>query len=159
LLETSVASVNSALQRARATLGEENLNDTDVRDPDDDEQRALLERYVEAFERYDLDALVALLHEDLVMSMPPYDLWLRGPEQLREWFLGTGHGCRGSILLPVQANASPAFAQYRATDVPGRHDPWAIQVLEVVDGRITGLTSFLDTSLFARFGLPDHLDR
>ncbi len=159
LLDTSVASVNSALQRARATLSEQAVDDTDLRDPTDDEQRVLLDRYVDAFERYDLDALVGLLHEDLVMSMPPYDMWLRGPEQLRQWFLGPGHECRGSVLVPVAANASPAFAQYRKSPEPGRYHGWSIQVLEIMDGRITALTSFLDTSLFARFGLPDHLER
>jgi RNA polymerase sigma-70 factor (ECF subfamily) len=159
LLETSVASVNSALQRARATLAEQEVDDTELRDPDDETQRVLLDRYVDAFERYDLDALVGLLHEDLVMSMPPYELWLRGPEQLREWFLGHGKDCRGSVLVPVAANASPAFAQYRRSEAPGEHHAWSIQVLEVADGRITALTSFLDTRLFARFGLPERLER
>jgi RNA polymerase sigma-70 factor (ECF subfamily) len=160
LLDTSVASVNSALQRARATLAEQEVDDTDLRDPADEGQRVLLDRYVDAFERYDLDALVGLLHEDLVMSMPPYDLWLEGPEQLREWFLGHGKACRGSVLIPVEANASPAYAQFRPTPgEPGRYHAWAIQVLEIVDGRITALTSFLDKSLFGRFGLPLELER
>ena len=91
-----------------------------MRDEADDEQQSLLARYVDAFERYDLDSLVALLHEDMVMSMPPYDLWLRGPEELRAWFLGPGHGCQGSALVPVMANASPAFAQYRPSGPGGR---------------------------------------
>ncbi|CAN5749669.1 sigma-70 family RNA polymerase sigma factor [soil metagenome] len=158
LLDNSVASVNSALQRARATLAEQELDESELRDPQDHVQRVLLDRYVDAFERYDLDALVELLHEDLVMSMPPYDLWLRGPEQLREWFLGAGHECRGSVLVPVEANGAPGYAQYRKSEAPGQYHAWAIQVLDVVDGRITALTSFLDTTLFARFGLPDHLD-
>ena len=157
LLESSVASVNSALQRARATLSEQAIDDTDLRDPADEEQRVLLDRYVDAFERYDLDALVGLLHEDLVMSMPPYDMWLRGPEELRQWFIGPGHECRGSVLVPVQANASPAYAQYRKSAEPGQYHGWCIQVLEILDGRIVALTSFLDTTLFARFGLSDHL--
>jgi len=159
LLDTSVQSVNSALQRARATLASQDLEIGDMRDEADDEQQSLLARYVDAFERYDLDSLVALLHEDLVMSMPPYDLWLRGPEELRAWFLGPGHGCQGSALVPVMANSSPAFAQYRPSGPGGRLEPWSIQVLEVRDGRITSLTSFLDKDLFAKFGLPDHLDR
>jgi RNA polymerase sigma-70 factor (ECF subfamily) len=159
LLDTSVQSVNSALQRARATLASQDLEIGDMRDEADDEQQSLLARYVDAFERYDLDSLVALLHEDLVMSMPPYDLWLRGPEELRAWFLGPGHGCQGSALVPVKANSSPAFAQYRPSGPGGRLEPWSIQVLEVRDGRITSLTSFLDKDLFARFGLPDHLER
>ncbi|WP_405717894.1 sigma-70 family RNA polymerase sigma factor [Streptomyces sp. NBC_01537] len=154
LLDTSVASVNSALQRARATLsagGEVPVSDP-VR-PMDEAQRSLLARYVDAFERYDLDALTALLHEDATLSMPPYELWLRGPEEIRAWFLGTGIGCRGSRLLPLTANGAPAFAQYRPGGVP-----WAVQVIDISDGRITGLNAFLDTDrLFPLFGLPARL--
>ena len=101
LLDTSVASVNSALQRARATLAAQPVADTDVVEPADDRQRDLLERYVAAFEAYDIDALLVLLHEDATQSMPPYDLWLRGHEDIAGWFLGTGIGCRGSRLIPV----------------------------------------------------------
>ena len=132
LLDSSVASVNSALQRARATLSEQAIDDTDLRDPADEEQRVLLDRYVDAFERYDLDALVGLLHEDLVMSMPPYDMWLRGPEQLRQWFVGpgprvprfrarTGAGQRlaGVRPVPQERRARPVP---RVVD-PGARDP------------------------------------
>ena len=151
-LETSVPAVNSAIQRARATLAER----TEPPAPSklSPEQARLLESYVAAFERYDVDALTALLHDDVTFSMPPYSLWLRGPEAVRAWLLGRGCGCRGSRLVPVAANGSPAFAQYRED---GR-TPWALAVLELEDDRIVGWTSFLDTAtLFPRFGLPPTL--
>jgi RNA polymerase sigma-70 factor, ECF subfamily len=158
LLDTTVVSVNSALQRARATLDASEISPTDPLQPMDDEQRKLLGRYVEAFERYDIESLVSLLHEDATLSMPPYDLWLRGPDQVAQWFLGIGAGCRDSRLIPVSANGSPAFGQYRCSPAGG-HEPWALQVLEISDGRITGLNSFLDTArFFPLFGLPERLD-
>ncbi|CAN5212377.1 sigma-70 family RNA polymerase sigma factor [soil metagenome] len=158
LLETTVASVNSALQRARATLAASDVADTDAFQPLDRAQQELLARYVDAFERYDLDALTALLHEDVVQSMPPYELWLRGHDDIRRWYLGTGIGCRGSRLIPTVANGSPAFGQYRATPA-GRHEPWALQIIEISAGRIVGLNAFLDTKrLFPLFGLPPRLD-
>lgn len=155
LLETSVASVNSALQRARATLADSPPAETDPFLPMDEEQEALLARYVEAFERYDLDSLVSLLHEDVVQSMPPYGLWLQGPDQIRGWFLGAGIGCRDSVVVPVgPANGLPAFGQYKPGD-EGGYVPWSIHVLEISDGRIAGLNYFLDTTrLFPLFGLP-----
>jgi RNA polymerase sigma-70 factor, ECF subfamily len=155
LLETTVASVNSALQRARATLSEIEPEETDLFLPMDHEQQALLSRYVDAFERYDLDSLVTLLHDDVVQSMPPYDLWLRGHAAIRGWFLGTGIGCRGSVVVPVEpANGLPAFGQYKPGP-DGGYVPWAIQVLEISRGRIAGLNFFLDTArLFPLFGLP-----
>ena len=156
LLETSVASVNSALQRARATLA-----NADVGAPDelDDATRALLDRYVAAFEVYDIDRLTELLHEDAVQSMPPYTLWLQGRDNLFTWWLGPGIGCKGSKLLPVGlANGMPAWGQYKP-DPDGGRQPWALIVPEVSDGRIVELTFFLDTErLFPLFGLPDHLD-
>jgi RNA polymerase sigma-70 factor (ECF subfamily) len=149
LLGTSVPAVNSAMQRARATLTEHGVN-ADLARRVDGEQRALLARYVEAFERFDLDALTALLHLDVTLSMPPYANWLRGSAELRRWWSGQGNGCRGSMLCRVAANGSPAFGQYR----PGGQ-PWALQVIDVEDGRITGINSFLDTArLFPLFGLP-----
>ena len=154
LLDTTVASVNSALQRARATLasrgpgqGEAGL---------DEQQRVLLDRYVDAFERYDIDALTALLHEDATQSMPPYALWLRGREDILRWWLGPGAGCRGSRLVPTSANGGPAFAQYRPSGPGGAHRPWALQVLRTSGDRIVELTFFLSTeSLFPLFGLPE----
>lgn len=158
LLETTVVSVNSALQRARSTLAESDIAATDVNAPMDEEQQALLARYVEAFERYDIDSLVSLLHEDATMSMPPFELWLQGPEDVYAWFFGQGIGCRGSRLLPVSANGQPAFAHYHS-DGAGGYEPWAIQVIEISDGRITAINCFLDTKLFALFGLAEALDR
>ncbi len=161
LLGSTVASVNSALQRARATLADAGVAAGDgvaasARPPEMDEERqALLDRYVDAFERYDLELLTTLLHEDATLSMPPFPLWLRGTEDICAWFLGTGIGCKGSRLVPVAANGAPGFGQYRRNPAGDGYHPWALQVLEITDGRITGLNSFLDTAhLFPLFGLP-----
>jgi RNA polymerase sigma-70 factor (ECF subfamily) len=157
-LETSVAAVNSALQRARATLAESAppegpaLGLTPA-------QETLLARYVSAFERYDVEALAALLREDATLSMPPYTLWLRGPAAIKEWFLGRGIGCRGSRLVPTSANGLPAFGQYRAGGPGQPHRPWSLAVLELSGDRIASMTHFLDTAtLFPRFGLPPELE-
>lgn len=155
LLGTTVASVNSALQRARATIAARDVGHTEPSRPDDDAQASLLARYLDAFQRYDMDALTALLHEDAVQSMPPYPLWLRGRDDVLRWWFGPGSGCRGSRLIPTVANGSPAFGQYRPSGPGGAHEPWALQVLEVKDGRVVEFTAFLDTaSLFPLFGLP-----
>jgi RNA polymerase sigma-70 factor, ECF subfamily len=160
LLETSVASVNSALQRARSTLGATDVDATLPSEPMDDAQRALLARYVDAFERYDLDSLTSLLREDASWSMPPYELWLRTHDDIRRWCLGPGIGCRGSRLIPTVANGSPAFGQYKPGGAEGSLEPWALQVLEVSAGRIAGISFFLDTaSLFPLFGLSPRLER
>ncbi|MFF8288191.1 sigma-70 family RNA polymerase sigma factor [Streptomyces sp. NPDC016309] len=159
LLGTTVASVNSALQRARATLAEHAPADTDTADPLDEEQRRLLDRYVAAFEGYDMEALTALLHEDATMSMPPYDLWLRGHEDIVGWMLGVGDVCRGSRLVPTVANGSPAFAHYHPAEDGAGYTPWALIVLEVSDGKVGGMDFFLDTGRwFPLFGLPDRLE-
>ena len=118
----------------------------------------MLSRYVDAFERYDMDSLVTLLHEDATQNMPPYEMWLRGSGDIAAWMLGPGHGCRGSRMLPVTANGAPAFAQYRPSGPGGRHEPFALQVLELSDGHIVAITSFLDTRLFPTLGLPAHPD-
>jgi RNA polymerase sigma-70 factor (ECF subfamily) len=155
LLDTSVASVNSALQRARATLETRGPSATDAPEPLDEEQRELLDRYVDAFERYDIDTLTELLHEDATQSMPPYELWLRGRDDILGWWVGPGAGCRGSHLVATVANGSPAFAQYRP-DGSGGYQPWALQVLELEQGRIVDFTFFLDTAtVFPLFGLPE----
>jgi RNA polymerase sigma-70 factor (ECF subfamily) len=156
LLDTTVQSVNSALQRARATLAsiERPGESAEVMDENQD---SLLARYVDAFERYDIPALVALLHEDAVMSMPPYDFWLQGAEVMGRWFGGPGIGCKDGRLVATQANGCAAFGSYR-TDPAGGFSPWALQVLEIADGRIVGHHNFLDTRLFEQFGLPAHLD-
>ncbi|GAB2568417.1 DNA-directed RNA polymerase sigma-70 factor [Paractinoplanes abujensis] len=157
LLELSVPSVNSALQRARATIAATDKT-TQVLEPGDEEQKKLLARYVQAFEAYDLTALTALLHEDATLSMPPLPLWLRGHDDITAWMSGTGAGCEGSRLLPVVANGLPAFAQYRVAVDGDGHTPWALIVLEISDGLIAGVNNFLDTEhLFPLFGLPDRL--
>jgi RNA polymerase sigma-70 factor (ECF subfamily) len=150
-LETTVAAVNSGLQRARGTLADQDLRRDE---PLNERQRALLDRYVDAFHRYDVAELVSLLREDATFSMPPYELWLRGPEAVRGWLVGKGIVCRGSRLIPTNACGSPAFAQYHPTPAGG-FAPWALIVLELSGEQIVGWTSFLDTeTLFPLFGLP-----
>jgi RNA polymerase sigma-70 factor, ECF subfamily len=156
LLETSVASVNSALQRARATLEATHLDAADTTPSVDAADAELLARYVEAFERYDMDALTTLIHEDATQSMPPFDLWLRGRDDIFTWWLGPGIGCSGSRMVPTtSANGAPAFGQYKPSPEGDGYVPWALQVLEIENGRIVELTFFLDTeTLFPLFGLP-----
>ena len=154
-LSMSVAAVNSALQRARATVAARDGKAPN--EPLSDAQSMLLARYVDAFQSYDVDALVALLREDATLSMPPYTLWLRGPETIRTWLVGRGAGCRGSRLLPINASGAPSFAQYRPSG-DGGHTPWALIVLEIENDRIASWDSFLDTEkLFPLFGLPPRL--
>jgi RNA polymerase sigma-70 factor (ECF subfamily) len=158
LLETTPAAVNSALQRARGTLeaskptaaaGGPELGESD---------RLLLDRYVAAFEAYDMESLTALIHEDATQSMPPYDLWLAGRADILSWWFGPGIGCRGSRVIPtVTANGTPAFGQYKPSPAGG-YEPWALQVLELRDGRIGEFTFFLGTgTLFPLFGLAPRL--
>ncbi|HEV2755225.1 MAG TPA: sigma-70 family RNA polymerase sigma factor [Actinomycetota bacterium] len=158
LLETSVQSVNSALQRARASLAEANVEAMREPEPMDDEQRALLARYVDAFERYDMKSLTSLLHEDATWSMPPYDLWLQTHEDIVKWCLGQGAACEGSRLVPTSANGAPAFGQYKPSP-DGGLAPWSLQVLEITGGKISGIMFFLDTErVFPLFGLPPRLE-
>jgi RNA polymerase sigma-70 factor (ECF subfamily) len=159
LLGTSLASVNSGLQRARATLANSNLSASDDHRPLTAADRRLLERYVVAFERYDLKGLTSLIHEDATQSMPPYDMWMRGRDDIFTWWFGPGIGCQGSRMLPTAgANGRAAFGQYKPSP-SGGYEPWALQVLELSDGRIVELTFFLDTArIFPLFGLPDRLD-
>ena len=154
LLDTSVASVNSALQRARETMGDLDLDGTKT--SVSAEEEALLAKYVDAFERYDVDELVTLLRDDAVLSMPPYALWLQGHHNIAGWFLGEGIGCRGSRLLATAANGGFAFGSYRP-DPDGGYAPWALQIIETDGNRITGHHNFLNTELFEYFGLPEHL--
>jgi RNA polymerase sigma-70 factor (ECF subfamily) len=159
LLETTVASVNSALQRARATLAAKELTATEPQSPLDDDQRDLLARYVEAFEQYDMTKLTSLLHEDANWNMPPYELWLQTHEDVVKWCLGPGIACRGSRLVATMANGSPAFGQYKPNPDGGGFVPWSLQVLELSGGRIAGITFFLDTArMFPLFGLPLSLE-
>jgi RNA polymerase sigma-70 factor (ECF subfamily) len=155
-LEMSTAAVNSALQRARATLAEKNLTRHGERTSQyapaqlTAEQAALVERYVTAFEAYDVPSLTALMREDATMNMPPYSLWLQGHAPIADWFLGRGAGCRGSRLVPTAANNAPAFGQYKSDG-----SPWALVVLDLDGAQIAGSTFFLDTAtLFPKFGLP-----
>ena len=153
-LGMTVAAVNAALQRARATLA--TRNPAVVPRALSAEQQELVRRYAEAFEKYDVAALTALLHEEATLSMPPYDLWLQGHESIAKWLLGFGIGCKGSRLIPVEAcGGTPAFAQYRQ----GGKEPWALILLELEGDRITSMTSYLDVeTLFPRFGLPMRLE-
>ena len=158
LLDTSVASVNSALQRARATLEKSDVSAAD-RAPLDEASQELLARYVVAFQDYDIEALTSLIQEDAKQSMPPFDLWLRGRDDIFTWWFGPGIGCKGSRVIPtVSANGSPAFGQYKPSP-DGGYEPWALQVLELSGGRIAEFTFFLETdTLFPLFGLPARLE-
>lgn len=157
LLDTTVAGVNSALQRARATLDrDDRLTPETV---DGEVERDLLGRYVAAFEAFDVDGLIALLHEDATHSMPPWALWLQGPVEWRRWLDGgPGSECEGSRLLPIEVNGGLGFAQYRASGPGGRHEPWAIHLLRVRGDRISDITYFVGVDYFTRFGLPMHPD-
>jgi len=155
LLDTSVASVNSALQRARATLAAAEVPSLDS--PLDPAHQALLARYVDAFERYDMTALAALLREDVVMSMPPWDLWLQGPDSVVGWMLGPGAACEGSRLMPIALNGTAGFGSYKRV-APDRWEPWGIQIIEVADGQIVGHNNFIYRNLFDELGLPSHLE-
>jgi RNA polymerase sigma-70 factor (ECF subfamily) len=153
LLDTTVVSVNSALQRARSTLAERNVSAGAVSVPADEEERELLERYVDAFERFDIDSLVKLLREDATMSMPPFPLWLRGTSDFRAWMLGPGIDCRGSVVAPVNVNGTTGFAQWRVSPGGGYH-AWCIHVLRISGGQIAGIDYFVDEKLFPLFDLP-----
>jgi RNA polymerase sigma-70 factor (ECF subfamily) len=155
LLDTSVPSVNSALQRARATLAERDLEDTDVR-TDGTEQQELLARYVDAFERYDIESLVDLLREDAVMTMPPFNFWLRGPVEMGKFFVGAGHECEGSRLIATSASGAYAYGSYKP-DPAGGFLPWALQVIEISGDRLVAHHNFIGPEMFELFGLPPHL--
>jgi RNA polymerase sigma-70 factor (ECF subfamily) len=156
LLETSVASVNSALQRARATLEASEITPSTTAPSVEAADEELLRRYVAAFEQYDMEALTSLIREDATQSMPPFDLWLTGRDDILTWWFGPGITCRDSRVVPVSsANGAPAFGQYRPRPGGEGYEPWALQVVEIEDGKIVELTFFLDVeTLFPRFGLP-----
>ncbi|HEY5013033.1 MAG TPA: sigma-70 family RNA polymerase sigma factor [Acidimicrobiia bacterium] len=157
LLDTTVVSVNSALQRARSTLADRGESMGTGAPPIDDARRELLARYVDAFERFDIDALVSLLHEDATMSMPPYPLWLRGADEFGTWLRGPGSGCRGSRYVAVDVNGVPGFAQWRGNP-DGGYDAWAIHVPRISGTRLAGIDFFVDPSLFPLFDLPIRID-
>jgi RNA polymerase sigma-70 factor (ECF subfamily) len=158
LLETSVASINSALQRARATLETSEPSGVPAKELSA-EDRELLDRYVDAFQRYDMTLLTGLLAEDAQQNMPPYDLWLRGRDDIFTWWFGPGIGCEGSRVIPApDANGFPAFGQYKPAENGDGYEPWALQVIEIRDGKVADMTFFLDTErVFPLFGLPDRL--
>jgi len=158
LLDTTVVSVNSALQRARATLAAAGPS-ADAREPSglDPAQQELLDKYVDAFERYDVAAFVSLLREDATFSMPPHPMWISGPVEVSSWLLGPGIGCRGSRLVATTANGCAAFGSYRP-DPAGGHTPFALQVIETSGGQVSAIHNFLFPDLFPVFGLPTHLD-
>jgi RNA polymerase sigma-70 factor, ECF subfamily len=157
LLGTTAAGINSALQRARSTLANEEVDPAGPREPLDEREEELLALYVDAFERYDIDALTSLLHRDATWTMPPYELWLNTHSDIRSWCLGLGAGVRGSRLVRTRANASPAFAQYKPAP-DGRFHAWSLQVLEISRGKISGVCFFLDVKwLFPAFGLTSRM--
>jgi RNA polymerase sigma-70 factor (ECF subfamily) len=151
LLDMSSIAVHSSLRRARDAIARHDPGAVSAKALGSD-QEALLARYVDAFERFDVDRLVSLLREDAVMSMPPRALWLQGAETIRTWWGGPGSTCRGTRLVPTAANGAPAFALYRPTE--GSFEAFAIQVVDVVGDRIGGLHTFIEPDLVARFGLP-----
>jgi RNA polymerase sigma-70 factor (ECF subfamily) len=157
LLDLTPTAVHSSLQRARRVIAERTAGAGPTSPPLDEADRALLARYVDAFERYDIESLVALLHEDATMSMPPLPLWLRGPEAIERWWHGPGTRCRGTRLVATAANGSAAFGLYRPAD-SGRHEPFGVQVVEIGGGLITGIHSFIDAALFPLFRLPERVD-
>jgi RNA polymerase sigma-70 factor (ECF subfamily) len=156
LLDTSVASVNSALQRARATLDETDVDGSGSAEVDGEEEKDLLAKYVDAFERYDIEALVSLLHDDATFSMPPYELWLQGPTEIFKWFFGQGKGCEGSRVLLTEANGTPAYASYKPAG-EGLWKAWGIVFLDCSDGKIAAVNQFIYPELFPLFDLPTEL--
>ena len=158
LLESTVASVNSALQRARATIDELDIDPAESASVAAEHEQ-LLDRYVAAFERYDIDELVTLLAHDVTFDMPPHAMWLQGPEDVAKWFVGPGAECRGSRIVRVRANGQPAYAQYRPAP-DGGWAPWSIVLIEVAPGggAIGAIHNFLFPELFAAFGLPERLE-
>ncbi|WP_310830804.1 sigma-70 family RNA polymerase sigma factor [Paenibacillus pedocola] len=155
----TVAAVNSALQRARATIAQSNLRSDEYHEEDVQTDQQLVTRYMEAFEQYDIEALIALFHENGSLSMPPFTMWVRGSINLSSFYNITRSHCLGSRLLPVRANGNtPAFAQYVPSGRDGLLSPWSIQVLEIKQDKIAHIHYFIDPDLFARFGLPAGLD-
>ncbi|MFI6039194.1 sigma-70 family RNA polymerase sigma factor [Streptomyces sp. NPDC051315] len=159
LHDSTIASVNSALQRARTTLAaRRDSAGYFPPQPSDAARRVLAERYATAFSRYDMEELSMLLHVDATLCLPPYAKWMRGVPDIQAWLTGPAVGCRGSRLVPTVANGTTAFGQYRPRPDGAGYTPWALQVVEFSGDRITGITAFRDTDrLFPVFGLPDHL--
>lgn len=160
-LGMSPAAVNSALQRARETMERAQLRSDEYSMMDEEPDRDLLSQYVQAFERFDIDALVSLFHEEGCLSMPPFPMWVQGKDNVAQFYALTRWHCIGSRFIPVTLNGGyPAYAQY----VPSSSDPsflvpWGIQVVEIKHGRIFHVQNFINEKLFSRFGLPERLDR
>jgi RNA polymerase sigma-70 factor (ECF subfamily) len=157
LLDTSVDAVNSSVRRARAALAQARQSELAPRGAGGPVDRELLEQYIDAFERFDVDRIVSLLHHDVVVSMPPFAFWLRGRDTFREWLESTASSCGHARLLPTEANGCPAVALY-GVGAGGRAEPAAIHVLEWRDDRLTALHAFLEPSLFPLYGLPTVID-
>jgi len=157
-MDMTVGAVNSALQRARATMKQARLRSEALRDVDADVDGRLLDGYVEAFEQYDLDRLLSLFREGASLSMPPYTMWVQGTTDIASFYRATRSHCEGSRLVPVRANGGcPAYAQYVPAGRDGALVPWSLHVLEIQDGRIAHIHHFIDPSLVAKFGLPAQL--
>jgi RNA polymerase sigma-70 factor (ECF subfamily) len=157
LLDTSGTAVHSTLARARVTLAASGVGPDARGAALDHEHLELLDRYVDAFERYDVDALVALLHEDATLSMPPMPYWITGRSAIEGWWRGDGSACRGSRLIATAANGAPAFGHYHPSP-SGGHEPFGILLLETSEGRITVIHTFIDARLFPLFGLPAEIN-
>jgi RNA polymerase sigma-70 factor (ECF subfamily) len=157
VLDSSVASVNSALQRARTALA--NLPEHQRPGKVEPENTELLAKYVDAFQRYDMTALLTLLREDALQTMPPFEMWIQGASAITQWMTEPGpSACAGSVLVPVRANGVLAWGQYKPDREQGGLVPWGLQVHEVADGKISRMTIFLDTErLFPLFGLQDRI--
>jgi RNA polymerase sigma-70 factor (ECF subfamily) len=158
LLDTTEVSVNSALQRARATLEKTGVDIDGAPSVDDAEQQDLLAKYVDAFERYDMSALVSLLHEDATQSMPPFRLWLQGRDEIMRWYFGPGNACKDSKVVTFEANGQPAFANYKPTG-PDTYELWGMHLLDIEDGAIKALQSFIYPDWASAFGLPARFER
>ncbi|MFD0959677.1 sigma-70 family RNA polymerase sigma factor [Paenibacillus chungangensis] len=159
-LEMTAAAVNSALQRARSTIRQVQLRSETLREIDADVDQRLLDSYIEAFEHYDVDRLLALFHESASLSMPPYVMWVRGSMDIAAFYHATRAHCTGSRLMPLRANGNcPAYAQYVPAGDDGVCMPWGIHILEIQEGRIAHIHHFIDSDLFTRFGLPLFLKR
>jgi RNA polymerase sigma-70 factor (ECF subfamily) len=157
VLDTSTAAVNSALQRAHAQLADRGLTEETVEPHLTQSQQQLLERYVEAFWRKDVDTIVSLLTAEAVWEMPPFTSWFRGPAQIG-WLIGNEcpGGSHDMPMLPTSANGQPAFGLYMRAEA-GDFVPFQLQVLELDGDRVRHVSAFFDHSLFATFGLPDRL--
>ncbi|KQX51291.1 sigma-70 family RNA polymerase sigma factor [Paenibacillus sp. Root444D2] len=155
----TVAAVNSTMQRARVTLTQANLRSDALREMDVDADQRLLACYVEAFEQYNIEKLLALFHESGSLSMPPFVMWVCGKMKMASFYQTTRNHCTGSRLVSVRANGNcPAYAQYVQAGRAGVLVPWGIHILEIQNGKIAHIHHFIDTDLFAQFGLPTYLD-